>query len=732
MTPNLPLAALSVLVPLVSVADRGAAPAPAPAQTPPSAQRLAWGDLDGDGRLDLYAASESGGRLLCQAADGSFAAQAASPAAVAGTAAQWRDVDADGDDDLLVWGADGGHLFVNEAGVLRDATVEAGLVHDAGVVTALEWLDVNGDGREDLLLTASRPLLFADAGRGYFQALELGVPGELAPAPRATPLVPLPAPDAAAADAAAADAAADAAPASSAGSTAAASSGPALVKLRTLDALTSPCTTSLTDALLGDCISASAVPTLGMLMPLSKDFNVDAGGRVGVGTLKPAVKLDVAGDVRATGQLVSSVTNGPPLAVSSTELVSRLNADLLDGFNASAFSQLGSSIEGSEITNGTIGDADVSSSAAIAGTKVSPSFGSQTVTTTGSLGVGTTIPGAKLDVVGDVRASGKLVSTATTGAPLAVSSSIVVPQLNADLLDGFSASAFSQLGSSIEGSEITNGTIGDADISSSAAIAGTKVAPSFGSQTVTTTGNLGVGTTSPVTRMQVNGGSDVKITGGGFLQLGADNAANVGFDDNEIMARNNGAASTLALNSESGNVTVSANGAGRLGVGTASPTGRLHVVDASGGDGAVVLPTGSISRGEILDEPGVAGDVNDSGLYLGETEKSLCSRTITVPTDGYIVAVAAVHVENFFAVIGSVDLRITDDIFGSGDPSWGWTTSGLIDSTIISPSRVFQVSAGSHTIYFRGRSIGLNNQFVTKEKTLTLMFFPTAYGTVDS
>jgi hypothetical protein len=46
------------------------------------------------------------------------------------------------------------------------------------------------------------------------------------------------------------------------------------------------------------------------------------------------------------------------------------------------------------IVNNTIVDADVNTSAAIAGTKVSPNFGSQNIVTTGSVGIGTTSPNA--------------------------------------------------------------------------------------------------------------------------------------------------------------------------------------------------------------------------------------------------------------------------------------------------------------------------------------------------
>jgi hypothetical protein len=94
-----------------------------------------------------------------------------------------------------------------------------------------------------------------------------------------------------------------------------------------------------------------------------------------------------------------------------------MNADLLDGQHASAFSQLGNSIESGEITDGTIVNADISASANISASKINDGSGSG---------------------------------------------------LDADLLDGQHASVFSQLGNSIESGEITDGTIQQSDLGFSA------------------------------------------------------------------------------------------------------------------------------------------------------------------------------------------------------------------------------------------------------------------------
>ncbi len=87
---------------------------------------------------------------------------------------------------------------------------------------------------------------------------------------------------------------------------------------------------------------------------------------------------------------------------------------------------------------------------------------------------------------------------------------------------------------------------------------------------VDNTGYVGVGVADPLVRLHVDGGTDVGNASGGFLQLGAGNSYNVGFDNNEIQARYNGAVSRLTLN----------NGGGAVQIGSAvTPTGYSFSVN---------------------------------------------------------------------------------------------------------------------------------------------------------
>ena len=105
--------------------------------------------------------------------------------------------------------------------------------------------------------------------------------------------------------------------------------------------------------------------------------------------------------------------------------------------------------------------------------------------------------------------------------------------------------------------------------------------------------------------LRADSASDVTPSGGGVVLVGNESALNIAFDQNEIMARNNGTTSDLLLNNEGGNVLVGPNS----GATTRFITPILEVTSPSDvtetGGGAVIVgfqsgPNIAIDRNEIM------------------------------------------------------------------------------------------------------------------------------------
>ena len=77
------------------------------------------------------------------------------------------------------------------------------------------------------------------------------------------------------------------------------------------------------------------------------------------------------------------------------------------------------------------------------------------------------------------------------------------------------------------------------------------------------TNNVGIGTTSPAVPLQIDGGTDASLSNGsGYILMGAESGVNMVIDNNEIIARNNGANSPLYLNYTGGAIHLGNTAAG--------------------------------------------------------------------------------------------------------------------------------------------------------------------------
>ena len=207
----------------------------------------------------------------------------------------------------------------------------------------------------------------------------------------------------------------------------------------------------------------------------------------------------------------------------------------------------------------------------------------------GNVGIGIPSPTQKLDVVGNIRTTGQLMSTITTGtAPLSVASTTLVTNLNADMLDGHHWSEVPTIP--------TNNVTGSGTA--------TRVAFWSGANTLNSNANLywdntnsrlGVGTSSPAEKLHINGSirgdqsGALRInTGSGYIDIGPKNTSwahfytdrsrywfstgltvetgNIGSYDEDLSLQTSGTTRITILNSN-----------GNVGIGTISPTYKLHV-----------------------------------------------------------------------------------------------------------------------------------------------------------
>jgi hypothetical protein len=255
-------------------------------------------------------------------------------------------------------------------------------------------------------------------------------------------------------------------------------------------------------------------------------------------------------------------------------------------------------VTSTNIADGTIVNADINASAAIAGTKISPDFGSQNVTTTGTATAAALIPsGSSVPMNGVYLPSSNNVAISTNSSQrLLIDASGRVGVGNAS--PGSYESTFSQLvvgssganGITIVSDTASNGNIAFADgtagldkyrgyiqyIHSTNALAfGTDGAERF---RVDSSGRLGLGTSSPGSTLTV------KSPGASNTFIDALNSGNTSIFS---LTQSSGGSGQLKLADSTGTTFLTADAAaGRVAIGTTSASGKLHV--SSGASSALI------------------------------------------------------------------------------------------------------------------------------------------------
>tara|TARA_X000001388_G_scaffold37145_1_gene26306 strand:- start:426 stop:2057 length:1632 start_codon:yes stop_codon:yes gene_type:complete len=156
----------------------------------------------------------------------------------------------------------------------------------------------------------------------------------------------------------------------------------------------------------------------------------------------------------------------------------------------------------------------------------------------------------------------------------------------------------------VTSAKIADGAIVNADVNASAAIAGSKISPEFGSQNISTTGTLNSGaidvsTTGQVVAQFESTNNDPQVYIGDNMASPTDNVLIVGYD----RADNRGYLTVAG----DGDTSLTVTDGGAVGVGTSAPVEKLGI----GGSIRLVTPTDSTNRINSLPSgsynPGTSG-----------------------------------------------------------------------------------------------------------------------------
>jgi len=316
-------------------------------------------------------------------------------------------------------------------------------------------------------------------------------------------------------------------------------------------------------------------------------------GNVGVGTTSPSAKLEVNPD--ASGGILVNATGWPSVDLiadsAGDDYRTKITQSSVDGLLQFRVGQTATGVDGS-------------------------SDSKMVIDNNGNIGIGTTSPGAKLDVVGG--------SAGTDTSLLRLRSNFTDIGTGATLKFQISSGSTTDIGSEI--SSIRRAS-NDGDLifrTSNNAILGDRMV-------ITGDGNIGIGTTAPDSKLHIKDASGtLKIedtTGAAQLKLKDSTGS-------ESTIKRDNSPAGLIFQSLTGNDDMVIDNTGNVGIGTTSPSQKLHV---SGGN--ILLDnnqrlqakdTVGTNRNllymDTANYPVVASEGN--GYYLGNSEVQIFATTV--------------------------------------------------------------------------------------------------------
>jgi len=306
----------------------------------------------------------------------------------------------------------------------------------------------------------------------------------------------------------------------------------------------------------------NTAPTNGMIIE----------GNVGIGTTAPGGKLTVLG---------GEGTYAAPNFGSTNRGAINIRAVTSDTRNAITFSSAGSDNAQAGIYVHQDNSAGTHMYLATTNSYATGPQARMTILNNGNIGIGTTSPGAKLDVAGIIRTNSQLISTVANGtAPLAVNSKTLVTNLNADLLDGYDSSYFQ--------TALTNPITGTG---TTGYLPKFTEASTIDNSPVYTDGtNIGIGTTEPTGKLHIQGGR-VYVDSDNFGRIPTIDLA-VGDTDTGLDSAGDG-----QLDLYSDNVNTMSIRTGNVGIGTTSPRQELDLIGDLELENTTSNDTGVIYKG---------------------------------------------------------------------------------------------------------------------------------------
>lgn len=338
---------------------------------------------------------------------------------------------------------------------------------------------------------------------------------------------------------------------------------------------------------------ASGTPSRNVAIGDSALYNNRGNDNIGIGYLAAATQNNFASQNVVIGSkaLFSNLTGSGKVAIGYEALYSDTLSDNYNGLNTaigfqaarnSRFSEFNTAIGGYALTNaGSTGTPTTPTFNGGYNTAVGHSALNSTTTGFSNVGIGTFAGAANTTGVANVAIGALANGSGNPGNSTSVG--WFAGRVNDGLLNtfigstaGFNSAAGAQntfIGANAGYTNTTgnfntllgyNTDFSSANLTNATAIGANAIVAQSNSLVLGSGVNVGIGTTTPNTKLHIDGGTDanIAVATSGYLLLGDAGGANLVLDDNEILARSNGAATTLYLQYQSGNVVIGANTAG--------------------------------------------------------------------------------------------------------------------------------------------------------------------------